>query len=83
MTGIRITTVGPIRDFPPFLINSVEGTGFILGAGFLVTCWHCVAVAPPAGCFYDVTRIGPEGQHLGHPIGVYDRAALALFSEVG
>jgi len=66
---VPVTTVGPVTDFPPFLINSVEGTGFILGAGFLVTCWHCVAAAPPEGCFYGVTRLGPEGQNLGSPIG--------------
>jgi hypothetical protein len=65
---VPITTVGPLSSFPSFPINSIEGTGFILGDGYLVTCWHCVATAPADGCFYSVNRMGPEGRLLGSPL---------------
>jgi len=47
---LPVTTVGPLEQFPELLIKSFEGTGFVIGDGFFVTCWHCVAADPPKAC---------------------------------
>lgn len=53
----------------PFLLNSVEGTGFLLGDNLLVTCSHCVRADPPENCAYAACRLDQQGSRRGNLLG--------------
>ena len=47
----------------PSLPLSFEGTGFVLGNGLLVTCWHCVAATLPDDQVYAVAFEQETGKY--------------------
>lgn len=56
----------------PFPVTDVVGTGFVLGNGVLVTCWHCLATDLPEGHVYGAIR-GVKGKHVSSPLGFRER----------
>lgn len=73
---VQITTVR-VTDDLRFPANSVEGTGFVLADGLLVTCWHCVAAQPPERCFYGAAKGIGGGKTWVSPIGGIERVGNA------
>jgi hypothetical protein len=60
-------------------VVSFEGTGFVMSAGVLVTCWHCVAAQLPTGTRYAAVLSSPSlsqyraallSEITQHPLGI-------------
>src|SRR5450759_189777 len=45
-------------------IREFTGTGFLVGPGIFVTCWHCVSASPEGTRFAALFQEGPENWRL-------------------